>query len=214
MNHSRATFRKLWSKSYVFEKKAKLMPKGQLPSVQLQNFTNFVFLYVYYALEFSSSIEMWNKINSFTNLIAYAPFVVAMFMGPFLKVCLGPLTYNIHHGQAIPESVCNGSVNTRAALTNWKASWYLRKILLPIRLAGKWFQNICGRIGRQLTSGEDCSTLRPQQQLYIRSLVHFVLLRIYGIWFNRVTTAQSVFETISPLQQISFMKQKSSAPCF
>ena len=29
-----------------------------LASVQLQNFTNFCFLYVYYALVFSSSIEM------------------------------------------------------------------------------------------------------------------------------------------------------------
>jgi len=113
-----------------------------LASVQLQNFTNFCFLYVYYALVFSSSIEMWNKVNSFTHLIVYTPFVVAIFMGPFLKVCLGPLPFNIHHGQAIPESVCNGSVNTRAALSNWKASWYLRKILLPIRLVADNYSKV------------------------------------------------------------------------
>jgi len=56
----------------------------------------YKFLVLVYALEFSYEIEIWNKFNSFINLVSHPLFAVVMLWCPFLRVCLGPLNSNIH----------------------------------------------------------------------------------------------------------------------
>ena len=63
VNHSWATFRKLWSKSYFFQKEAKIMQRGQLSSVQLQNVTNVWSFCTYITL-----LNSVHKLKCETNL--------------------------------------------------------------------------------------------------------------------------------------------------
>jgi len=148
---------KLWSKSYVFKNKAKIMGKCaiggsfQLCSCKiLQIFVPFVCILCSWICSY---IEMWNKFNSFIHVIPQLPFPVAMFWDPFLRAC--PLILISTSVQVISVSVSNGSVNSLSTC-KIKSILHLQYVRFCCWLSSllKWFQIIYSMIGWQLTSDE------------------------------------------------------------